>query len=365
MGKYRPKVPLGQEVKMQQGAVKAHQEAFSNPTGEILSDQSPTGKERPWRRNKAMSLAVAEGYRKIDMLKVSEQIADCGGYLRFAQCPKGHQKKLVGAFFCKKRLCTLCQWRKSLLTFGQVVTLAGEHYARRKTDRAMMLTLTVPNCEPQDLGETLSRMSKAWNSLRNNRRYKFITSWFRGTEVTYNAKTKTFHPHYHILLIVPKKYFEKKSGLYVERDQWLTDWARAYKDDSISQVDIRVIKKKSKNGKGFTIPSIDDMPNAVAEVAKYATKPSSYIEKTGEASYMIDKDVLKHLHNGLRRKRLVAFGGLFKKIKQELGMNDVESSKADLVHLEAHDKSCVCGVCGTDLVQQVYSWKLGVNEYVG
>lgn len=345
--------------------------SHQKPTGEILEDLSGTGRQRPWKRNKMMSKAVSEAYSRLnpaEFSRYSSEISDCASYLVFKGCDTGnkdHFRKLTYSSFCRCRFCVMCQWRKSLLTFNQVVTLASEHYQRRKTDRALMLTLTVPNCQPEDLNKTLSRMSKAWNSLINNRRYSFIKSWFRGTEVTYNRKSKTFHPHYHILLIVPERYFRKDSPIYVSRDRYLKDWQGAYKDFSITQVDIRAVKKKCRDSGNFVIPTLEDMPEAVAEVAKYATKPSSYIEKQEDNSYYVSETVLEQLHNGMKFKRLVAFGGLFKVIKKEMNIKDADNAEADLLHLGDNNQACACPVCGSDLVKSVYSWKLGFNDYIG
>ena len=82
-------------------------------------------------------------------------------------------------------------------------------------------------------------------------------------------------------------------------------------------VDIRAVKETGKGLKG-----------AILETAKYPIKP---IKLDVE-----NKQVVDDLYNGLYRKRQLGYGGLFKEIKKQLALDDVENG--DLI-LTSDDKN--------------------------
>lgn len=320
-------------------------------TGEILSD----GK-RDWQKYKMQSIAIAGAYKILDDLKkYAYQIADCGAWLKFTACPKGHEKRLIQASFCRCRLCVTCQWRKSLAMFHQVITLIHAHRERYKSDIPLLLTLTVPNMGKDKLADELDNMQLAFKKLMKRRNVKRAArSWFRGLEITYNPDRQDYHPHYHVLLMVPKAYFDHKRGLYIDRDQWLTMWQEVTGLPAITQVDIRRVKKQSKK---------KALEAVTAEVAKYATKPSSYVKRLASGDFEADSKVIETLHWALKGRRLVAFGGLFAKLRKELHLKDVEDT--DLVNITDDQQACQCSVCQSTLVDELYKWHIGAKQYVG
>ena len=48
------------------------------------------------------------------------------------------------------------------------------------------------------------------------------------------------HPHYHALLLVPQSMLGGKQ--YVKHSEWLQLWRDCYRDQTITQVDVRAIK---------------------------------------------------------------------------------------------------------------------------
>jgi len=328
---------------------------MDNKHSNSLSDVSQSGKSRPWKERKLQSLAVAEASLLTKALvHLGKTIRGCGTYLSFKACPNGHSKKLHRANFCRSRMCILCAWRRSLVIYHQVLAIVHRAKELYKTDVPLMLTLTVPNCSEENLGKVISEMSKAYHRmfLRTPIK-KAVRGWFRALEVTYNEEQNTYHPHYHVLLMVPKSYFEKKYNLYIERDDWLKYWQEAMRDDSICQVDIRKIKKK--RNKAQSVESL------IGEVAKYATKPGSYISKDGK-KYKANRDAVEGLHFGLKGKRLYGYGGIFKNIRKELKQEDVE--KADLVHVDGEAETpCQCETCGSALLEELYTWRPGLSNY--
>ena len=321
----------------------------------VLNDKSSTGKPRKWSTYKKQSLAVSDAYRKFEgAATFSKRMDECGGWLRFLACAKGHGLLLIAAIFCQCRLCPLCQWRRSLIIFHQVKQLACEHIKHYKSDVMLLLTLTVPNVKSDELSERISLMQKAWNKLILRRPVRRVCrSWFRSLEITYNESRDDYHPHFHVLLMVPENYFRKKYDLYIDRDEWLRMWQEVTGLSEITQVDIRKVKKLKKG---------DAITTVAAEIAKYATKPSDYVKATKDGLCEADAKVIEALHVAIRRRRLVGFGGEFKRYKQALKLAEVE--EADMVKIDEKEKTCHCRVCESELLPQMYRWQIGLRQYV-
>lgn len=321
----------------------------------ILVDKRKSGRKRPWKRYKTQSLAVSDAYRQFEAAaNFSNRMEECGAWLRFLVCANGHEKRLLAALFCQCRLCPMCQWRRSLIMFHQVKELAHEHVKYSKSDIPLLLTLTVPNVSSCGLNKRLDLMQSAWKRLMNRNPVKRVCrSWFRGLEVTYNQDRDDYHPHFHVLIMVPKNYFDSRRKLYIDRDIWLKMWQEVTGLPEITQVDIRRVKKLRKS---TPIESVS------AEVAKYATKPGDYIREMDNGLCEADKEVIETLHTALRRRRLVAFGGKFKEYRKQMKMQDIE--KSDMVHIEEKESACKCRICESELIQEMYTWQIGLRQYV-
>lgn len=315
-------------------------------TGEILKDKTD------WRTLKLKSLAVSHsmiGNEKY-WLKRSERMLDCGSILRFAVSRTG-EKRLIGAQFCRDRMCPACQKRRSLAMFHQVKNVCLSLQAEYKSTSYLLLTLTVPNVSASVLNDEIVRMNKAWSKLSKSAEFKkSIWGWFRALEVTYNTKSNTYHPHFHVLLAVPSKYFKGKN--YINQARWLELWQKATNNPLITQVDVRRIKPNPKRNQST------DIESAAAEVGKYATKPSDYIDKASDGEYKANRIVVRDLAVNLKGKRLTAFGGRMKEHYIKLKLNDIDASDADLVHVTGEN----------DLIDavmvQMYRWNLGLKQYI-
>jgi len=239
--------------------------------------------------------------------------------------------------------------------FHQVLTLIHKHKEKYKSDVPLLLTLTVPNVNQEELPYMLDSMSHAFKKMMKRRCVlRSIHSWFRSLEITYNEERDDYHPHFHVLLMVPKDYFDKRYNLFIHRDEWLAMWQESTGIKDITQVDVRKIRKRNKK---------DSIEIVSAEVSKYATKPSNYIKRTQDKAYVASKKVVENLHKALKNKRLIGFGGLFVKIRRELKMQDIE--EADLVKITDEEQVCSCSICQSALVEEMFKWHIGLRDYVG
>lgn len=299
----------------------------------ILSDLNSKGKERPWTPRKRQSIAVTSAFECTAALspKTLKRLTECADYLEFDEFAVQEtgecRKRLKRAFFCKHRLCPMCQWRRSVLLHQQLTQVVEIHLdrTRRPKDRALMLTLTMRNCSADDLAKTISEMSRAFRRLSDTPRVKrAVVGWFRSLEVTYNAATNEYHPHLHVLLMVPPEYFDPRRDLYIETRDFVDMWRRALRVDYTPVCDVRRV------GKGQAGSFTKAMRKGLLEVTKYCTKPDDWI-KLGADGYEVDPQVALALLTGLKHKRLVGWGGTLKAIWKELHLEDVESDEADLV----------------------------------
>lgn len=325
---------------------------------EILSDTSATGRNRPWRKQKVGSQAVAASMyrlwnkhpRKWDFLKRrADRMWRCSDYLVFSDNADKETgevtHKLHAAEFCRDRMCAMCQWRKSLVLFAQVSDIMNKIDAEHSGEFVpIFLTLTMKNVATNELGQGITDILKAWSRMMNKSRKRkpyFVTrGWFRALEITYNAQTKEWHPHIHAVLLVDADYFENPNK-YIEHSAWIAEWKWALQVDYDPNVDVRTFKgERSK---------------AVAEVSKYSVKPGEWLDKNDNDG--TDERVFI-LATELKGRRLTAFGGLMLQVRKELKQEDVEN--ADLVHTD--EDATMRGEIVIALER--YEWQIGISNYV-
>lgn len=297
------------------------------PTGEKLTDYSATGKKRKWDLHKQNNLKLVELYKqaiKISSNVISpkrlQDLADCASQLEYLQDAEGN-KKLYKTYFCRVRLCPMCQWRRSLKLFSQVSKITD--YINQQNNnqvRYLFITLTQKNCSGSELVQEINKINKSFSLLVDKTKRvqpatkfkKMLLGYIKSTEVTYNPKTKTYHPHLHCIFAVQGEYFNKEN--YINKNSWRAIWADLLKVDYLPQVNVQAIKPARQQ-------------KAVAELAKYPAKVSSILNLPQAQAVQVVMDLTTLCY----KRRFVAFGGIFKKTKALLKMQDVEAENADLV----------------------------------
>lgn len=320
---------------------------------ESLNDLKLNKKKRPWNKNKAESMAVSRAFLSIPRLKkYGETVAGCACWLHMMECSNAeHGMTLKQAYFCKNRLCVMCQWRRSLVLRKQLVELVKGHREEFATDVPVLATFTVVNEKGERLHLTIDQMNRAWTRLMQRKSVKGVVhSWFRSMEITYNEERDDYHPHFHALFMVPKSYFYKKRGMYIPRDEWLKLWQEAMRDDRITQVDIRVLGCKTDA----------ELEASVGEVAKYMTKPNSYIFENEFGIKEANPKVVEQLFDATKGRRMIGFGGHFNKIRKAKKMIDVEN--IDALDLDGEEQ-CLCKICQQKMIDRMFSWYNEANGY--
>ena len=316
---------------------------------ERLQDLDSKGRARPWREKKRKSLKLVASYGRLKLddamawrdvyAKYEPDVRDCACYLEF------EYDKLKKVYFCKKRLCAMCNWRKSIKVFASVSKVMDVIECENPDIQPVFLTLTQRNCTFDGLDAEIKRMFEGFNRLMSNRRVKNqVVGWFRALEVTYDGKTDMWHPHIHVIVLFERDYFGKDNKRYIDKMEWVRLWRLSMRLDYDPNVDIRAVKAKDGNRR-----------KAVAEVAKYPLKDKDILTK----DLRLTDRLVDCLTRSLYRKRLFAFGGLMAKTAKDLRMD--RPDEGDLVNVGDGDETVRGDVAD---VLTVYRWDFGLLDYI-
>lgn len=301
------------------------------------------GKEIPWALKKMKNMYLAEAYKSFDEKK-SARLLECSTTLVFKDFENG-EKKLHSVNSCHVRLCPLCTWRRSLKTYYNTKRII-EYVEKEKKYAYIMLNLTCRNVYGPDLDKTIDHMFYAFKLFTKSAQFKrAVKGYYRGFEVTHNIDINSpwydsFHPHYHVLLVVNKSYFTDKT--YLSKNAWAELWQRSCGLDYDPIIHVEKIKDIDYYG-------------AVAEVCKYATKDADYIIYD---DWDLTCETVKVLDQALHNRRLCAYGGILKKAKHDLKIKDIEND-SDLVNLGDENVEPDC-----NFVLSFYFWHTGYRQYI-
>lgn len=230
--------------------------------------------------------------------KYGNRVYKCAELLRFMYVDNletGESKlKLANANFCRVRLCPVCQWRRSMAWRARLFQNLPRLFEEHKNLNFLFLTLTIKNCDIDNLSCELKKLNSAWNKLRLRKEFsRGIKGYIRATEVTKSGEQA--HPHFHCILAVGKSYFKNN---YISQARWVELWQSCLNVDYVPVVDVRKIKQT-----GTEIET-----KAVVETLKYTTKIQDLLE---------DQVWFLKLTDQLHNKRFLATGGIFKDILKE------------------------------------------------
>lgn len=183
------------------------------------------------------------------MIKVNPTSRMIASYRRMLQCCEVLYQDKDGrltTFYCSERLCPLC----GAIRTAQLIESYSEEIDSWGDD-CFMVTLTLPNCNGDELKQYIADMSKRFTlCVRSVKRTTGEVRAIRKIECTY-SEDGTFHPHIHALI----KGVDTANAI---RDQW---------------------KKKTIKNDEYLADVAQDVrkcrPGSVKEVFKYLTKISS------------------------------------------------------------------------------------------
>jgi len=305
----------------------------------ILVDKTSTGKIRPWREKKIANIDYWQLLHILEFKK-AERVRDCAEVLEYRAEKETGEIKLANVWFCKSRLCPMCNWRRTMKHGIQAQKVVAEVIRRKPKARWLFLTLTVKNVyDGEELNKSLSDMAIGFNRMMKYVKVtKNLIGFMRATEVTVNKTDNSYNQHMHVMVAVESTYFDGSAN-YITQKQWTSFWKRAMKLDYDPVVDVRAIKPKNKHK--------SDIKSAIDETAKYPVKHTDFMTDDEDKNLQTVSD----LEEGLYRKRLISYGGLLKEIHKELNLDDAEDG--DLVHTDDDDKATYDGYS----IVAVWNWE--------
>lgn len=242
-----------------------------------------------------------------ELREYARSIANCGNVLKvLLELPEeGDPFAMLTEYNpCNRRACPMCEWRRSLVWRGRLLSGLDAFFASHPTHRAIFVTLTAKTVPFGALGDEIKYLHSSWQRLTQ---CSFFPSsfWFRRTEVTRanpprgddgvpSAPTAQFagrrpkpteqevdttdvqiadadtamplyaHPHIHALILVPASYW---SHGYVTQGEWQRQWQMAARLDYSPVVDVRKARATFTTGEAFY-----DAKAAGIEAMKYTIK---------------------------------------------------------------------------------------------
>ncbi|MCG2031390.1 protein rep, partial [Staphylococcus epidermidis] len=295
-----------------------------NQGNETLKDMSKSGKQRPWREKKIDNVDYAD---ILEILKIKKafNVKQCGNVLEFKPTDEGYLK-LYKTWFCKSKLCPVCNWRRSMKNSYQAQRVIEEVVKEKPKARWLFLTLSTKNAiDGETLEQSLKHLTKAFDRLSRYKKVKQnLIGFMRSTEVTVNKNDGSYNQHMHVLLCVENAYFRKKEN-YITQDEWINLWQKALQVDYKPVANIKAIKPNKKGDK--------DIQAAIKETSKYSVKSSDYLTGNHEK----DSEIVKDLEQGLYRKRMLSYGGLLKQKHKILNLDDAE--EGNLIQTSDNEKT--------------------------
>ena len=346
---------------------------------EILVDCSRSGRENPHSNNKRMTNYLSKVYQYISshsydnkfleypcdpfrMNKKSNKLSYCSRYLEFGHTEE--TKRLTYIESCHSSLCPTCNFFRARLNLSSFVSILTEFFsiAEYRSLPFLFLTLTVPNCSGEKLGELLDKMSAAWDRLSKCKEFsRAFVAASRSLEITVNRDPTSksymmYHPHYHVILVARRDYFDKKSDLYLDNMHFLYLWQRAFRNhkfrsfskwlswyqsffddfgtslarlrpgappDLITQIDVRRIRINVDPDK-----AIKSVLSALNEGLKYPFKPDDLL--TG--NIIDDSEVVFFMDLAMAHRRRWNLSGIFKDIASRLRIPDEDPD--ELIQVE-------------------------------
>jgi plasmid rolling circle replication initiator protein Rep len=231
-----------------------------------LTEIFPIGKT--WDKHRANADRISYYYataKEEAFNQYAWRVRMCSELLEFRLVPENSEGilklKLSDARFCRVRHCPVCQWRRSLMWKAKAYKILPQVITDYPKYRWLFVTLTVKNCQIEELRETLAGMNKAFKRLTELKAWP-AKGWVKSIEVTKGRDGVSAHPHLHILAMVQPSYF---SHGYLSQAKWVALWQKCLRIDYQPVIHISAIAKHH------------DPTLLIPEILKYQVKESDLV----------------------------------------------------------------------------------------
>ena len=290
-----------------------------------------------WEEHKKANAGTIEKLLLLGKYGRVDRMKNCASYMDVYICPCCGKLKVKSANYCRDRLCAVCNWRLSLQRYIQMRKIIDYVQSKDENLNYTFLTLTIKNCKPETLHQTLMQMSQGWDRLCHRRWFKReMLGWARSLEITYNKLSGELHPHYHVILVSDKKLDIGQAEL-----NFKYMWRESMRLDYNPVIDLREI---------YSLSGEEDeaLSHSILETYKYVVK-SKHLDDMPLGTF-------KEFSEQLSGKRLLAFGGILKQAKAALKLNMEELQEGEL-------KDITCKNCNEDMQLAVAQWCWDTDTY--
>lgn len=282
---------------------------------------------------------LVDSDKKRQYINISNNVFNCHKFVEMAICENDGARHFSRTMCCDFRFCPICARKRYLKYLSFLYPIFEKLVNEGKY--VCMLNLTIKNTKT--LKEGREKIFDAWRELTHDNRlsarlFKFhITGGLKSFEATYNMEDKTWHPHFHIL-IVKEKYsrdFELIKTLWEQACQKVFNTT-----EKVGSIYIEGIKDKHNKNIGY-MKDKSSILNGILECIKYVTK-LCVKDKDGKSKSIFEvyeNYQLIELIDDLKGTRVLStFGCLFGYQKQ---LSAIKSNWDDYKL-----KKQVCKVCG-------------------
>src|SRR5699024_12694188 len=108
----------------------------------VRIDKTKSGKIRPWREKKMANVVYFELLHILEFKK-ADGVKDCAEVLEYKVSYETGEKTLYRVWFCKSRLCPMCNWRRVMKRGIQSQKVVAEVIKHKQIVRWLFFSLIV------------------------------------------------------------------------------------------------------------------------------------------------------------------------------------------------------------------------------
>lgn len=295
----------------------------------LILTQDEQNVNKQYSAKKRESKIIAGKLEEMGLHNRAQRMSVCSEIIEMAYCSTCGKKHVVSTILCRDRLCPICQRKLAMKRYHDMCAVMEN--LKVKESQISFITLTVKNVWGSELAKTIQRISDGWGRWSRQKIFAKAEGWAKSLEITFNTKTKQWHPHLHIMVIWQAGEFPPPAW------EISTTWQMACRLPYKVVIDIRDVYNK-KGGQA----------SAALEACKYSLKTSSLLKNVPDKEW-------KALIYAIGGVRMVSYGGSIKKARAKLKIKDEEIKE---------EKIMVCKKCGANLETELYKWAGNTYELV-
>ena len=193
---------------------------------EISNIINPNLKERTLKKRKQLE----ESNKIKGSFKNKEKIFDCMNFVSV------RENGSITTNYCKNRYCPFCDYIKTI----RYKVLIEKILKKFENNTLIFLTLTTKTIKvisSDEIKNHRKKISTAFSNLMSKKIAANQNGYIRKIETNYKSDKNECNIHIHSIVLM-KNY--KKN--YIKKSDWLEMWKQVLKDDSIKELDIKIIK---------------------------------------------------------------------------------------------------------------------------